>query len=404
MIKDIKAFCEAIVSLFDHGQGFASHFSAIFSPIAGEYDLMGKHPEAEQTIRNAGKYESMMEELKTLVLPELELIESRIAGPSKELSTIMKQIRKTITKRNHKLLDYDRFNNSLTKLRDKKEKSLSDEKNLFKLEQDFEIATNEYEYINTALKQDLPRFMQLSTQFIDPLFNSFFYMQLNIYYLLLEKLNSFADSAKYEITNMSGSDIERSYEEKRTDAWHTVENLRIVSRIVSVSRMVQTARSQNNSQRTSSAVSPTSSAGSGSNLRSPPPGRALSSAAAYKKAAVLPPPSHGGAPDSAAQAAPPPYSPSPPANGSSTVVAGAAAAAKKAPPPPPPLKSKPKPKPAVQYVVALYDFTAQAEGDLSFGVGDRIELVQRTESTEDWWTGRLNGKEGVFPGNYVQET
>ncbi len=30
------------------------------------------------------------------------------------------------------LMDYDRFNNSLTKLRDKKEKSLSDEKNLFK--------------------------------------------------------------------------------------------------------------------------------------------------------------------------------------------------------------------------------------------------------------------------------
>jgi len=31
------------------------------------------------------------------------------------------------------LVDYDRFNNSLTKLRDKKEKSLSDEKNLFKV-------------------------------------------------------------------------------------------------------------------------------------------------------------------------------------------------------------------------------------------------------------------------------
>ena len=30
-------------------------------------------------------------------------------------------------------MDYDRFNNSLTKLRDKKEKSLNDEKNLFKV-------------------------------------------------------------------------------------------------------------------------------------------------------------------------------------------------------------------------------------------------------------------------------
>lgn len=45
------------------------------------------------------------------------------------------------------------------------------------LEQDFEMATNEYEYISNALKQDLPRFMTLGTQFIDPLFNSFFYMQ-----------------------------------------------------------------------------------------------------------------------------------------------------------------------------------------------------------------------------------
>jgi amphiphysin len=86
----------------------------------------------------------------------------------------------------------------LTKLRDKKEKSLSDEKNLFKvcyytvyflhvlivgnpqLEQDFELATNEYEYINTALKQDLPRFMTLSTQFVDPLFHSFYYMQYGL--------------------------------------------------------------------------------------------------------------------------------------------------------------------------------------------------------------------------------
>lgn len=93
------------------------------------------------------------------------------------------------------LIDYDRFNKSLTKLRDKKEKSLNDEKNLFKvccscicilrtpltsrnkLEQDFEVASNEYDYINTAMKTDLPRFMQMATQFIDPLFHSFFYMQ-----------------------------------------------------------------------------------------------------------------------------------------------------------------------------------------------------------------------------------
>jgi amphiphysin len=45
------------------------------------------------------------------------------------------------------------------------------------LEQDFEIATNEFENINEAMKQDLPRFMTLATRFIDPLFHSYYYMQ-----------------------------------------------------------------------------------------------------------------------------------------------------------------------------------------------------------------------------------
>jgi amphiphysin len=79
---------------------------------------------------------------------------------------------------------------------------------------------------------------------------------------------------------------------------------------------------------------------------------------------------------------------------------GGASIAKKAPPPPPPLKPKPKPKPGVQYVVALYDFEAQADGDLSFSTGDRIEIVEKTASAEDWWTGKLNGVQGVFPGGF----
>jgi amphiphysin len=80
---------------------------------------------------------------------------------------------------------------------------------------------------------------------------------------------------------------------------------------------------------------------------------------------------------------------------------GGGATPKKAPPPPPPLKPKPKPKLAVQYVVALYDFEAQADGDLSFSTGARIEIVERTASTEDWWTGTLNGVQGVFPGGFL---
>lgn len=49
-------------------------------------------------------------------------------------------------------------------------------------------------------------------------------------------------------------------------------------------------------------------------------------------------------------------------------------------------------------MLALYDYDAQAEGDLSFKKDDKIELVERTQDANDWWTGRLRGVIGVFPG------
>ncbi|KAL5535090.1 HOB1 [Sanghuangporus sanghuang] len=382
LLKDCKKFTEAVTNLFTSGQGFAQHFGQIFHPMVGEFDLIGKYPDAQDTIRNVDGYQQLFEELKLNIAPELELIESRIVVPVKELQTIMKSIRKNITKRDHKLLDYDRFNNSLTKLRDKKEKSLNDEKNLFKLEQDFEIATNEYEYINNAMKQELPRFFQLSTQFIDPLYNSFYYMQLNIYYMLMEKMQTFAEG-KYDVS-VTVPQIADDYENKRTDAWQRIEDMNITKRIVSTSKLIQTHR-QN------SMMSGASGASSLARSNTAMSSSTTSSAGGFAKKMPPPPPSFGGH----VSAAPPPYTPS--NNGETTL-------AKKGPPPPPPLKPKPRAEPPMQYVVALYDFTAQAEGDLEFKTGDRIEVVKRTESIEDWWTGRLNGREGVFPGNYVQET
>ena len=48
---------------------------------------------------------------------------------------------------------------------------------LLQLEQEFETAANEYEHYNNTMKTELPQFMALATQFIDPLFHSYYYMQ-----------------------------------------------------------------------------------------------------------------------------------------------------------------------------------------------------------------------------------
>jgi len=78
--------------------------------------------------------------------------------------------------------------------------------------------------------------------------------------------------------------------------------------------------------------------------------------------------------------------------------ASAMAAAKKKPPPPIPTKrttSQP-----IQYVTALFDFEGQSPGDLAFREGDRIRIVKKTDSVDDWWEGELRGRTGAFPANY----
>ncbi|KAI9663586.1 MAG: hypothetical protein M1829_006045 [Trizodia sp. TS-e1964] len=52
---------------------------------------------------------------------------------------------------------------------------------------------------------------------------------------------------------------------------------------------------------------------------------------------------------------------------------------------------------AANQAIALFNFDAAQDGDLGFKKGDVITIVKRTESTNDWWTGRLAEKEGIFP-------
>ncbi|KAM6236149.1 unconventional myosin-If [Porphyrio hochstetteri] len=69
--------------------------------------------------------------------------------------------------------------------------------------------------------------------------------------------------------------------------------------------------------------------------------------------------------------------------------------------PPPASHPKPQPKAAVPRCQALYQYIGQDVDELSFNVGDIIDIL--LEDISGWWKGRLHGKEGLFPGNYVQK-
>nr|XP_057944461.1 unconventional myosin-Ie [Doryrhamphus excisus] len=62
-------------------------------------------------------------------------------------------------------------------------------------------------------------------------------------------------------------------------------------------------------------------------------------------------------------------------------------------------KPTPKPKPQVPQCKALYAYDAQDTDELSFNANDIIDIIK--EDSSGWWTGRLRGKQGLFPNNYV---
>lgn len=365
--------------MMNHQIEFSQAIKEIYQPISGRASdpdsyISEGNPEGIQACE---EYEIVVKDLLATLQPELEMIETRVIRPADELLEIIKIIRKSVTKRQHKQLDYDRHKATLKKIQDKKEKSMKDEKALYKAENDVEQATQEYNYFNDLLKDELPKLFTLEREFIRPLFQSFYYMQLNVFYTLHEKMQG-CDIGYFNLTKS----IEEGFEEKRGDIKEQAELLSIVK-----------------FKSTGAKRPPRYGPGAGNKLaiENKPSRLAITSGptSTYDSTASEETTPTVGSPP------PPAYS----SGGALTIPTektpsawGNAAAAKSKPPPPKPKPSRLSNVPSAEHATALYDYEAQAEGDLSFTTGDTIEIIQRTANENEWWTGKCRGKQGQFPG------
>uniref|UniRef100_A0A8C4GV62 Intersectin-1 n=1 Tax=Dicentrarchus labrax TaxID=13489 RepID=A0A8C4GV62_DICLA len=56
----------------------------------------------------------------------------------------------------------------------------------------------------------------------------------------------------------------------------------------------------------------------------------------------------------------------------------------------------------IAQVIGMYDYVAQNDDELAFQKGQVITVLNKDDC--DWWKGELNGREGLFPSNYVKLT
>lgn len=370
--------------MLEHQIEFSKACAEIYKPISGRVsDPDSTIPEGNpEGIRACEEYEVIVRDLQATLKPELEMIEARVIGPAVDLLTVIKVIRKLAGKRDHKQLDYDRHRAALKKLQEKKDKSLKDEKALYKAEADVEQATQEFNYFNDLLKEELPQLFALEREFIRPLFQSFYYMQLNVFYTLHERMQSI-DIGYFNLA----LDIEDAFEEKRGDIQEQAEQLTIV-------HFKATAGRRPGASMASKYGAARLAIGAGNKPLAIEGSKPYSSRLSTETTSAVPPPY---SPSSSAVTR---YSPSTTSSAAGAGSWGAAAGAKAKPPPPKPKPSRFGGAPTAETVTALYDYEAQAEGDLSFAAGDVIEIVQRTANENEWWTGKVAGRQGQFPGQF----
>ncbi len=387
-----------------HQIDFSQAMTEIYKPISGRVsdpDSLVVHGNPEG-IRACEEYEAVVKGLQETLAPELEMIDSRVVQPARELLDVISAIRKTATKRDHKKLDYDRHRATLKKLQDKKDKTAKDEKAMWKAENEVETSTQEFNYFNDLLKEELPKLFALEREFIQPLFQSFYYMQLNIFYTLHERMQQ-VDIGYFDLT----LDVEDAFYKKRGDVQERAEALSIVKfktsgqkRPPKYGRPKPTAAIESGHQPAGLLT-----AGPSEDDDDAQPAPAAPAVSSFRPSWKGRQADHGAADH--LNSPPPPYTPGPAAPLTSpglkpkpASLAAAVAAKSKPPPPPKPKPSRLSATPKVETVTALYDYAAQAEGDLSFRAGDVIEIVTRTVNDQEWWSGRVGGKTGQFPGGF----
>ncbi|CAG8602067.1 185_t:CDS:2, partial [Diversispora eburnea] len=366
---DAVKFRDNLTESLNHQVNIAEILITLYDPIKGSEEgaVTRRQKTPVKSMKAVEEYEAAVIEVRELILPELDTLDVTVISPAKEFLNIIKMIKKTISKRDHKKTDYDRFQTNLKKLQDKKEKSSSEEKQMFKLEEQFSRATQEYDHYNNLLKEELPLFFEYRSEFIEPVFENFYTIQLNVFTILFERLELLVDNTG-EYFDIE-TDIIEGYERKREEIDPKIELLTVIKKV-----------GKNTSSNT-----PKSSSSSKLNV----------------------PPSHD-----SMRSRSPNYLNSNNAASYSSLKKGydyeeeereeeCEEYEEEEPPPPPVPFTAPKPKPKIvrNYVIALYDYDAQADGDLSFKKDDKIEVIERTQNINDWWKGRLNGTIGVFPAS-----
>lgn len=454
LIASSKSWRDAWQLILRKQTAVATEWDGIYQDIVGagsDYNdrahLETPHHIANRTMKLAKEYN----ELDVDMAQEINEMDLRMIKPAEEAKVSIQPLKKTIKKRQDRKLDFERYQNRYDSSIKKIGRSDRENAALKKHEADLARAREEYQVADHKIRQCLPPVLQAVFSLLPHILNAQIMIQNNLLGHCYTQISEYCAQEGLPVPAPDFPGIIEGWESGFMDAKAQVESLQILARGKTVGmpmKQVEKSPSRANLRRPSlqstvsfrSDVSPARSDVSSVTAHSIAPSPNLSNKPTPNMATKpFPSPSpdyeHGrgrmlSVPSQGTLAlATPNYSepnagltpstigaaspagpkvdyftrdrlPSGSSNRSVSPSALSLAAAAKKKPPPPPKPKRINSTPAV-FVTALYDFAGQGQGDLVFKEGDRIKVLKRTNSTQDWWEGELHGTKGNFPANYV---
>ncbi|KAI9249375.1 hypothetical protein EDC94DRAFT_527741 [Helicostylum pulchrum] len=335
---------------------FANHLTELYGLVQDQTVSYDKQ-------QGLNDYTTAMEYCREETMILLDDLDARVIKPASNYQMITKSVDKIITKRQHKLIDFDRHKNSYLKYSAITEPSPSEEKNMIKMKIQFETAQQDYNYYNDMLKDDLVKFLNLTQCFIEPVLISFYNIQCRVFAGFYGRVHEVIQHNQEMVPTLHLS-IETGYTTRVSNACVVdqldgfISHLKRETKSLGGKGLFCISSSSNHSVHSTldNKFIQEERIGRGT----PPPLKKKPSLASYSSQSE--------------------YTPQ----------------KKRPPPPPPPSKGTKK-----EFVEALYDLEGSLQGDLSFSVGDRIEVLEKSDTSDDWWKGKIGNQVGMFPGKII---
>ncbi|TVY25719.1 Regulator of cytoskeleton and endocytosis [Lachnellula hyalina] len=436
-----KAWRDAWVSILNIQLGTVTVFEELYDPIVGASDGHGHDPiiTPQEQLERTTKLKNVYADLKTDLLEEVVLMDSRIIRPAGDAREFLQPLRKTIKKRENKRIDWERYIDKVNSLQTKKV-IRSDRENvaLAKAEEELSRASDAFKVADEGLRQTLPPIIAAAFSIIPHLLAVQIMIQNTLLAQYYTALHNYAEENGFQSPSPPMNDVISVWNADFKPIQEQIERINCLAR----GRTVHQPMALGNDPAKHGSITGLGLRNGISNRRatsqsklSEPPlpnpeprmGRMPSPNPQMRMARTPSPnpqmrmariPSS----NSMLVSAPPAPEPAGSANTQLSRLLYAShtgviifrpltgrpsgdyfqrsAAAKKKPPPPPPKRIGSQN--SGLFVTALYAFEGQNQGDLSFREGDQIKIIKKTDSTDDWWDGELRGRKGAFPANYCE--